>query len=445
MSSDEKFFSTTSFRAAITDEAPDGVNESQYISRRAIISTIANAIDFARLSGRYVGLLMVELMRPDKLEAIVGTPTAEVMKHAIRRLPSALRPDDRMAAVTEDKIIILLPNLKSTAQAWLAAGKVQRSLEDEFSVNGEIVVVRPVVGIATFPDHAELPEELVVHADIAVGVAAQRDVSQHIFQSDDRGNSDAYLGLEAPLREAIRANRLELHYQPQVDCQSGRCNSAEALLRWNAPDVGAVSPATVIRIAEASGAISALTNWVMNAAFRQQSEWARQGVSVGISLNLSPVNLSDPELPDAIQQALGTWDTAPETVTFEITESTTIGDAEKSIAVLNRIKALGVKVALDDFGTGYSSLSYVKNFPLDELKIDRIFIQNMQHSVADMKIVRSVIDLAHSFNLHTVAEGVEDPAIVRDLRRLGCDAIQGYVHSPPLPPADFVRWLSANK
>lgn len=441
MSNTTQFSTTTSFRAEIANEG--GGTESQYLSRRSLISAIGNAIEFARFSQRFVGLLMVQLVRPDKLEAIVGTPTSEVMRHAIRRLPSALRTVDRIAAVTDDKIIILLPNLKNTAQAWLAAGKIQTTLEESFSVDGEMMTVRPVVGIATFPDHAELPEELIVHADIAVSVAALRDVAQHVFQREDRRDSDIYLGLEAPLREAIRTNQLMLYFQPQVELKTSKCVAAEALLRWDAPEYGAVSPSTIIRIAETSGAIGALTIWVLNSALRQQAEWLKRNIAIDVSVNLSTVNLSDSELPDAIKQAIGTWGVEPSRITFEITESATIGDAEKSIAVLNRIKALGVKIALDDFGTGYSSLSYVKNFPLDELKIDKMFIQNMRQSEADQKIVRSIIALAHSFNLKVVAEGVEDESTVKELKKMQCDMVQGYVHSAALPAKEFIAWYEA--
>jgi EAL domain-containing protein (putative c-di-GMP-specific phosphodiesterase class I) len=161
-----------------------------------------------------------------------------------------------------------------------------------------------------------------------------------------------------------------------------------------------------------------------------------------VSLNLSTINLTDHELPEVVQQALGTWNIDPTMVTFEITESATIGDAEKSIAVLQRLKDLGVNIALDDFGTGYSSLSYLKNFPLDELKIDRTFVQSLQLSSSDQKIVKSVIALAHDFRLTVVAEGVEDEPTAKELRRMGCDLSQGYFHSPALPSDAFIEWMS---
>jgi EAL domain-containing protein (putative c-di-GMP-specific phosphodiesterase class I)/GGDEF domain-containing protein len=427
--------------ASALSATPPPPEDLSALTRAGLITAIGNAIEFARLSQRFVGLLMVQLVRPDKLEAIVGMATHEVMKHAIRRLPGALRPVDRAVSVTEDKIIVLLPNLKSTAQAWLAAGKVQRVLEEGFSVDGEMVSVRPVVGIATFPDHAELAEELIVHADIAVGIATMRDVAQHVFQKADRRDSDAYLGLEAPLREAIRLNQLQLYFQPQVDLASGKARAAEALLRWSAPDIGTISPATVVRIAEASGIIGSLTAWVVNATLRQKAEWVKRGLGFDVSVNLSTVNLTDAELPDAVRQALGTWGVDPATVTFEITESATIGDAERSTNVLNGLKALGVKLAVDDFGTGYSSLSYLKNFPLDELKIDKLFIQQLQMSSADQRIVKSVVALAHDFGLKVVAEGVEDDATARELKRMRCDMAQGYAYSPALPAAQFAEWF----
>jgi EAL domain-containing protein (putative c-di-GMP-specific phosphodiesterase class I) len=263
-----------------------------------------------------------------------------------------------------------------------------------------------------------------------------------VFQQEDRRDSDIYLGLENPLREAIRLNQLELHFQPQVLLASGRATSAEALLRWNAPEIGTVSPATVVRIAEASGVIGALSNWVINSAFRQQATWVKNGAPINLSLNLSTINLTDHELPEVVQQALGTWNIDPTTVTFEITESATIGDAEKSITVLQRLKDLGVNIALDDFGTGYSSMSYLKNFPLDELKIDRTFVQQLQLSSADQRIVRSVIALAHDFRLTVVAEGVEDESTAKELRRMGCDLSQGYFHSPALPSDAFIEWMA---
>ncbi|MCA2999130.1 MAG: EAL domain-containing protein [Rhodocyclaceae bacterium] len=411
------------------------------VTRRGLITAIGNAIQFARLSNRSVALLMVQLVRPDKLEAVVGIPTLEVMKHALRRLPGVLRAVDRALAVSEDKIVILLPNLKSSAQALLAAGKVQQTLEEGFTVDGEMVKVRPVVGIATYPEHAELPEELIVHSDIAVGIASHRDLAQHVFQAEDRRDSDIYLGLEAALREAVRTNQLELHFQPQIDITTGKAASAEALLRWRAPDFGMVPPSTIVRIAEASGIVSSLNTWVINCALRQQADWLKRGILIKLSLNLSTLSMADGDLPATVEQAMGTWNTDPSTITFEITEGATVGDLVRSAEILVRLKEQGAKLAIDDFGTGYSSLSYLKNLPLDELKIDKPFIQKLTSSAAEQKIVKFVIALCRDFGMKVVAEGVEDDATISELKKLGCDLAQGYAYSPALPAADFIDWF----
>ncbi len=418
---------------------------NQELPREALRSTLANAIDHARIAQRTVGVLIVALARGDRLDALFGVPTGDIMRRALKRLPGALRPADRFVQLSDEKICVILPNLKTGAQAWLAAGKVQQALEAPFSFDDMLTNVRPVVGIACFPEHAEDAEELVVHADIAKRIARTRDVAQHVFQREDRRDVDAYLGLEDLLREAIRTNQLEVHYQPQVSLKTGACRAVEALLRWTIPDRGPISPTAIIRVAEANRMISGLTNWVTGTVLRHQSEWKHQGIKLDVGINLSTLTLTDADLPDMVSQAIGTWGTDPATVTLEITESATIGDADQSLAVMKRLKQKGIRLSVDDFGTGYSSLSYVKNFPLDELKIDKLFVQHMRKSKGDQQIVRSVIDLAHNFELSVVAEGVEDEATFKDLKKMGCDVAQGFLLSPALPSKQLLEWLATRR
>ncbi|MEO8101080.1 MAG: GGDEF domain-containing phosphodiesterase [Betaproteobacteria bacterium] len=417
----------------------DAVN--QELTRDVLRATLANAIDHARIAQRTVGVLIVALARGDRLDALFGVPNVDIMRRALKRLPGALRPVDRFLQISDEKICVILPNLKTGAQAWLAAGKIQQALEAPFSFDDALTNIRPVVGIACFPDHAEDAEELVVHADIAKRIARTRDVAQHVFQRDDRRDADAYLGLEEPLREAIRTNQLEVHYQPQVDLKTGACHAVEGLLRWTLPDRGPISPPAIIRVAEANRMISSLTTWVLGTVLRHQSEWKHLGVDLEVDINLSTVTLTDADLPDVIAQAIGTWGSDPAKVTLEITESATIGDADQSMAVMKRLKQMGLRLSVDDFGTGYSSLSYVKNFPLDEIKIDKLFVQHMRQSKGDQQIVRSVIDLAHNFELSVVAEGIEDMATFKDLKKMGCDRAQGFLISAALPTPALLEWL----
>jgi diguanylate cyclase len=422
--------------------APSPVDESTgELARTDLRITLANAMDHARLAQRFVAVIMLVLVRPDKLDALLGVPTTDIMRRALRRLPPALRPADRFTQLSDEKICVILPNLKSETQAWLAASKIQRLMEEPFSFENSVVNVRPVVGLAHFPAHAKTAEELIVNADIAKTVARGRDLAQHMFQAQDRSATETYSGLEALLRDALRANQLEVHYQPKIHLATGECQTVEALLRWEDPERGRIEPSTIIRVAEAHGLISALTSWVLNTVLRHQQEWKRDGIVLGVAVNLSTITLSDTDLPDVIAQSLGTWQAAPGDVTLEITESSTIGDMDQSFAMLQRLRDMGLRLSVDDFGTGYSSLSYVRRFPLNEIKIDRSFVQHMRQSKQDQQIVRSVIDLGHTFELSVVAEGVEDEATMRELKALGCDYAQGYHISRAMPIDELRKWL----
>ena len=278
-------------------------------------------------------------------------------------------------------------------------------------------------------------------ADIARRVAATREEGYHIFLPEDRAETELYRGLDVQLEQAIRANELEVHYQPQIHLRDSRCEAVEALLRWKGPDGKGISPTTLVGIAENTGLIGPLTIWVLNAVLRQAQAFNREGVELRFSVNLSTRTLVDQELPEVIAQSLRTWDVPASQLTLEITESSMIGDAEQSIDMLNKLKALGVDLSIDDFGTGYSSLAYLKRFPVDELKIDKMFVMGMMKDRGDRQITRSVIDLAHNFELRAVAEGVEDDATMQELKRFGCDIAQGFQISRAIPARDLGTWL----
>lgn len=258
-------------------------------------------------------------------------------------------------------------------------------------------------------------------ADVARRIAGTREEGYHVFQADDSVESEVYHGLDIELERAIRANELEVHYQPQVELATGRPVAAEALLRWRHPRAGPIPPLTAVGIAGEHRAHRPLTFWVLNAVLRLASQLRRQGLEPRFSVNLSTRALVEAELPDMVEQALKTWGVPPGQVTLEITESSMIADAERSMAMLTRLSGAGVGLAIDDFGTGYSSLAYLKRFPLDELKIDQLFVGGLLANRGDHQIVRSVIDLAHNFELRAVAEGVEEQPVMEELRRMGCD------------------------
>jgi EAL domain-containing protein (putative c-di-GMP-specific phosphodiesterase class I) len=256
--------------------------------------------------------------------------------------------------------------------------------------------------------------------------------------------SQIYRGLDLDLERAIRANELELAYQPQVQLASGRAVGVEALLRWRHLKAGDVAPATIIGIAERTGLIGALTFWIFNAALRQLAQWRAADIAPRIALNLSASTLGDRELPAIVDQSLKTWGIAPDQVVLEVPEEAMLAivEAERQQAILTRLEAVGVQLAIDDFGSGYTSLAQLRRLPFDEIKIDRPFVGALLQERADAALVRSAIDIAHNFDLRVVAEGVERPEVLEELRRLGCDLVQGNLVSPPLPPAAFREWWS---
>jgi EAL domain-containing protein (putative c-di-GMP-specific phosphodiesterase class I)/GGDEF domain-containing protein len=393
-----------------------------------------------------LAVLLVELRRVDRLQALLrGPPASVTISLVLERLRPALRADDRMAPLNEEQICIVLPRIAHPTQAVLAAVKCLRALDRPIAHEGGTAVLRPCVGIATVPEHPADPAALLMAADVARRIAGTREEGYHVFQSEDSVEAEVYHGLDIDLQRAIRANELEVHYQPQIELSSGRAVAAEALLRWRHPTSGPVAPATVVGIAENTGIIGSLTFWVLNAVLRHAGQLAREGIAPRFSVNLSARALVDDELPDIVEQALGTWGVPGESITLEITESAMIGDAERTLAMLTRLKSTGVELSIDDFGTGYSSLAYLKRLPVDELKIDRLFVSGLLSDRGDRQIVHAVIDLAHIFELRAVAEGVEEEATRAELSRLGCDMLQGYLVARPMPERDFRAWWRAWK
>jgi predicted signal transduction protein with EAL and GGDEF domain len=410
-------------------------------TREDLLRFLDRETAIARATDGRLAVLVIELRRVDRLQALLRGPAASTtMALVLERIRKVLRAEDRAAAINDDEVFIVLPRLAHPTQAVLGAVKLLRSLDRPIAHEGGSAVLRPCVGIATVPEHGYDPAELLMAADIARRIASTREEGYHVVAPEDTIESEVYRGLDLDLERAIRANELAVSYQPQVEIATGRPCGAEALTRWRHPQAGDVPAETIVGIAERTGLIGTLTFWVLNAVLRNASALRKEGFSPHFAVNLSTRTLTDVELPTVVEQTLKTWGVPPETITLEITESSMIADAERSMAMLTRLKAVGVKLSIDDFGTGYSSLAYLKRFPLDELKIDRLFVSGLLADRGDRQIVRSVIDLAHNFDLAAVAEGVEDPAALEELKRMGCDVAQGFLVSPPLPEKAFRDW-----
>jgi EAL domain-containing protein (putative c-di-GMP-specific phosphodiesterase class I)/GGDEF domain-containing protein len=397
----------------------------------------------ARATEGRLAVLILELRRVDRLQALLrGPAAATTMALVIDRLRRALRPEDRLAPLSDEQVCIILPRLAHPSQAVLAAVKLLRALDRPMAHEGGTVVLRPCVGVATLPEHGYDPAELLMAADVARHIAATREEGYHVMHPDDRVETEVYRGLDRDLERAIRANELEMHYQPIVEIATGRAVGVEALVRWRHLKAGEVEAPTIIGIAERTGLIGTLTHWIVNAAVRQAAQWRASGIAPRLSVNLSLTTLTDRELPALVDQSLRTWGVPAGDLVLEITESSVIVDAERSGAILTRLDGLGIGLSIDDFGSGFSSLDHLRRFPLDEIKIDRPYVRAMLENAGDMAVVRSAIDIARNFGLRVVAEGVETEAVRAELAKLGCDLAQGHAVSPALSPAALRDWWS---
>jgi len=398
----------------------------------------------ARATDGRLAVLIVALRRVDRLQALMRGPApATTMELVLERLAKALRAEDRMAAISDEQVCLILPRLAHPSQAVLAAVKILRALDRPIAHEGGSAVLRPRVGIATLPEHGFDPAELLMAADVSCHIAATREEGYHVFQGDESIESEVYRGLDLDLERALRANELEIHYQPQVELATGRAVGVEALVRWRHAQAGDVPPKTLVGIAERTGLIGTLTFWILNAALRQHAEWRAAGIAPRLAINLSVSTLTDRELPSVVDQGIKMWSTDPATVALEIAESSMISDAERSVAILTRLKAIGVQLSIDDFGSGFSSLSHLKRFPIDEIKIDRPFIEGLIADKGDLALVHAAIDLGHRFGFRVVAEGVEHAETRDALVALGCDVGQGNLFAAPLSPRDFGGWWLA--
>jgi EAL domain-containing protein (putative c-di-GMP-specific phosphodiesterase class I) len=282
---------------------------------------------------------------------------------------------------------------------------------------------------------------LLRRADIAMYVAKRANAGYSLYDERHDQNSAERLSLMSELRQAVEHDQLTLYYQPKVDLSTHKVKYVEALVRWDHPTRGFVSPDQFIPFAEQTGYIKSISRWVAEKAIQQCSLWHAQGIELAVSVNVSARELIQSSLPDTFSALLRKYHVAPEWIWIEITESAIMDDPNHAIETLDHLHALGIRLSIDDFGTGYSSLSYLKRMPVDELKIDKSFVLGMFDHKDDETIVRSTIDLGHNMGLKVVAEGVENEAMLMRLKDLRCDLAQGFHLSRPLPPAKLEVWL----
>jgi len=395
--------------------------------------------------GELIVLMLVELKGHTQIRDGFGTQAgASLAIAAAQRLQSWKRPEEATVTQYSEGIFALLLESVKTNEMETIIEDLTRTLSSPYSIPGQPKIhLFPKLGISIYPDDTQTPESLFHFSEVALHRAQLSSHDHHQFYSPGFNEEIAKRhALVSQLREAIREDALVLHYQPQVSLKNGRIAGFEALVRWNHPERGLLMPAEFITLAEESDLIFELGEWVLRAACRQCKEWQKKGLSPGtIAVNLSAMQFTEKNLKVLLGQILGESGLDPQHLELELTESASMDDPEKSISIMVHLRKLGITLSIDDFGTGYSNLSYLKRFPVGRLKIDKSFVRDLVDDPHDLAICRSIIAIAKSLRLEVVAEGVETVSQLKILHAEGCDKIQGYYFSTPLPADDCTSLL----
>jgi diguanylate cyclase (GGDEF)-like protein len=389
-----------------------------------------------------VALLLMDLDRFKEVNDTFGHHFGDVLlKQVAFRIRNQLSPDDTVARLGGDEFAIVLPRAPDANAVAATARRILNALEQAFVVEGQVLEVGASIGIALHPRHGNDARALMRCADVAMYRAKQGSSGYSFHSVDTAVRSPDQLALAVEMRTAVEEQQFELYYQPKLHIRSGLATRAEVLVRWNHPKRGLLVPAQFIPLAERTGVIRSMTDWILDRALKQCRQWQDAGAPVHLAVNISAKSLQDPALPAKVQAALDRWNIDARFLKIEITESSIMADPAHALAILSMLQSMGVRLSIDDFGTGYSSLTHIRQLPIDEIKIDKSFVGGMTTSEADASIVRTVIDLARNLGKQVCAEGVETEAQWNRLVEMNCDLAQGYWISRPLPAEGLMAWL----
>ncbi len=409
-------------------------------NRTLFFQTLADSLDAAQKKGCRVVVMMIALDRFKGINDTLGSAQGdELLRQFSNRLMQTARLRDTVGRIGGDEFALIMTMPRDQQEAVHMANEVRETLRTPFELDGHQAVLSASIGIAMYPDDAGDPETLIKYADTAMDRAKQagRD-GYRFFTPGMNVQVLARLDLELALRRAIENEELLLYYQPKVNLHTGAIAGAEALLRWQRPGYGLVHPADFVAVMEDTGLIVQVGDWIIDAACRQIGAWLRGSVGpVRVAVNVASRQFSEGDLEQVVRGALARHNVPAELLELELTETALMSNTERTIDVLTRLKALGIKVAIDDFGTGYSSLAYLQRFPIDKLKIDIAFVRDITTNPNDAAIATAIISMAHSLKMRVIAEGVETRAQLEYLRRGRCDEIQGYFFSRPVAPRDM--------
>jgi len=422
---------------------------TQLPNRVLFYESLSQAVLHAKINNKSLALLFLDMDNFNIINNTLGNDIGDQLFKAIaERLKRYTAPCDMVARIQGDEFALIISDIADPMSIKIETQKILDLLSRPYNLYGHEVFITSSIGITLFPEDHQEVEGLIKNAELAMYYAKNHGRNSYKFYSSDLNvQSSEYMALANSLHRAIDRNELRVFYQPLVDLQSGLIVGAEALARWQHPDLGIIMPSKFIPVAEQTGLILRLSEVILYSVCDQMQAWHKAGIDYGfIAVNLSSQHFRpDNNLIEFIGKVLQETETEPSHLELELTESIIMQNAEFTIRVLSQLQAIGVKVAIDDFGTGYSSLSYLKHFPVNTLKIDRCFIQDIITDRHDATISLAIIDLAHSLSLQVIAEGVETTEQIQFLRENSCDLVQGYYFSPPLPAAEFEKMLIDGK
>lgn len=411
-------------------------------NRVLLLDRLNQAIFSNQRSSNKLALFMIDLDRFKEINDTLGHHYGDlILQQVANRMREALHESSTVARLGGDEFAILLPTIQDSEEPVNVAKAVINAIDQPFLLEEQAFHVGASIGVAIYPEHGTDTSTLMRHADVAMYVAKKNNGDYTFYDSSLDQHSRDRLALTTELRHAIDNRELLLHFQPKVDFKNANVTEVEALIRWQHPRLGLMSPDHFIPLSEHTGLIRPLTLWVVREALNACYEWHNRGYQLKVAVNLSTHNLHDPQLVNHIQEICKECRIDPGYLVFEITECVIMSDPVSAMSVLNELSEMGINLSIDDFGTGYSSLAYLKQLPMDEIKIDKSFVIDMINDKDDHVIVRSTIDLAHNMGRKVIAEGVESAEIWEILKKMGCDMAQGNYISEPLPAVEFFQWL----
>ena len=407
-------------------------------NRRLLSLRLHQELAIARERRHDLTVMLIDLNRFKELNDTLGHAAGDQLLREIRpRLMAASSGAELVARIGGDEFAVILTRRSGGTSAVQIADRLSVALEEPFNIQGLALRVGASVGIAVYPEHGNDADTLLKCADVAMYSAKRRGVNYEVYDAAHDGHSRQRLALTAELPEAIASGQLVLHYQPKYELKSGSMVGVEALVRWQHPVHGLLGPDMFVELAEQSGVMRPFTSAVLDTALGQCAQWRAQGIDLCVAVNLGAANLLDAALPRDVKRLLDKWKLPIDSLQLEITETIVSNDRASITHVLRQLRELGVRLSLDDFGVGSSSLSFLRHLPVEELKIDRSFIMDLDTDEHNAAMVRTIIDLAHNFGMSVVAEGIETEPVRARLARYGCDQGQGFLLGRPVPAAEL--------